>query len=94
MSAPLYSVGDRVLVESVYELRESLYVIKLERPVIAEVVIVGKKCSEPFGYPYTLRLSEEIRKKYNIAGVCYWETDILDKVEPDEDLFWQTWGDR
>ena len=94
MSQPLYKVGDRVFVGKIFDLKETIHVVNLENPVIAEVVVVGQKCSEPFGYPYTILLPLEIRERYNIAGVCYWETDILDKVETDEELFWKTWGDR
>lgn len=94
MSQALYSVGDRVYVNVVFDLRETIYVIKLDKPIVATISVVGEKCSEPFGYAYTLRLPDHIYQKYNVARVCYWESDILCKEKFQEDLIWQLWGDQ
>lgn len=90
----LFREGQKVWINKVYVLGETLTSVKLKEPVIAEVKKVKQRCSEPFGVPYVLTLPEEITNEYNCAKVCYWESDIMCEVDEEEELFWKIWGDQ
>ena len=91
----LYNVGDLVYIKEIYVLDDTtMHVRELDHMMIVKIEDVHERCSEPFGYPYVLKLPEEITEKYNCAKVCYWESDICGRYISDEDLFWQVWGDQ
>ena len=90
----LYEKGQQVYVNKLYILGETIEVKTLDTPIIAKIKEVHERCSEPFGVPYVLELPADITDKNNCAKVCYWESDILCKVEEDEELIWKIWGDQ
>ena len=91
----LYKAGDRVWINKLFVMGDvTMEVVDLKNPFIATVKEVKERCSEPFGVPYVISLPKHITKKDNCANACYWETDIICKVEDEEDLFWKVWGDQ
>ena len=89
-----YRQGQKVWIDKIYVLGDTLTAVKLKEPVIAEIKSVHQRCSEPFGVPYVLELPKEITDSHNCAKVCYWECDIMCKVDEEEELFWKIWGDQ
>ena len=91
----LYNKGDRVWINKLFVIGETTMESKnLIDPIIATVAEVRGKCSEPFGIPYLLVLPDYVLKTNDCAKVCYWETDIICKVENEEELIWKVWGDQ
>ena len=91
----MYSKGERVWIDTLFVVGETtMHIKKLVDPIIATVAEVRGSCSEPFGVPYILVLPDHILKTNNCAEVCYWETDIICKVEIEEELIWKVWGDQ
>lgn len=91
----IYKVGDRIWIDKLFVLGEiTMEVMDLKDPIIASIKEVKERCSEPFGIPYIVELPKAVLKKYNCAKVCYWESDILCKVDDEEELFWKVWGDQ
>jgi hypothetical protein len=89
-----YREGQKVWINRVYVLEETLKTVALKVPVIAEVKKVKQRCSEPFGTPYVLILPENITTVYSCAPICYWGSDIMCELDEEEELFWKIWGDQ
>tara|TARA_B100000212_G_C27378515_1_gene535807 strand:- start:1671 stop:1961 length:291 start_codon:yes stop_codon:yes gene_type:complete len=90
---PKYNIGDYVLIDHIYVIRDTLLTERLKKPLSARVI--KNKGLTSLGYAYVLDIDfPEGEKPADLANVCYWEDHILIKMENPEETFWKIWGDR
>jgi len=88
MQTPAYKVNDWVILTQKFVVDLTHIKRKKTQPYLAKIVEVKPTVS--LGPCYVIEINGERQK------LCYWETDIERRFDrnANEDLLWQTWGDK
>jgi hypothetical protein len=92
---PKYQVDDQVLIKEIYvvDQQNGLTIVKLDKTYTA--CVEKNKGSSSLGYSYVLDIDFANNKRpSNLAKVCYWEDNILTKIDIQDESFWKVWGER
>ena len=78
-----YNIGDIVFVDKVFDNTTYGAWVSVEK---FKAVVEKIEKTPTFGWGYLLSRNGEK------LPVWYWESDILDIVHPDDEIYWKIWG--